>query len=307
VQEMYSCDYGVPQNTLPQGPAYLPHVLMTQKSDRPDHFWEALRVTPTTFNQMVGELTNDHVFSNNSQNAQIAVETQLAVTLYCFGHNSNSASLQEIANWAGVGKETVELVTQRVMMAVLCWRFMEMAVPFPISEEKEKAKAWVVSHSCKAWHGGWCLVDGTLIPLFDKPYQFGESYFDQKSNYSLNFQIVSLPNLQIIDYGFGFTGSTHDSTAWDKTQFAQEHGQQIATWPVSPYKKPEHDLPENEEFNKHVSMVCIWSEHAIGYLKGRFHSLKSLCINIKDEVLHQFATYWVVACIALHNFALRCE
>ncbi|KDQ48956.1 hypothetical protein JAAARDRAFT_128009 [Jaapia argillacea MUCL 33604] len=217
VQDMYAHHYEMPRNTLPRGPAYLPHVLTSQKLQRPDQFREALRVTPATFDEMVKELTIDPVFSNNSQNAQLPVETQLAITLYRFGHNGNGASLQQIANWAGVGKGTIDLVTQRVMKAVLSRRFMEKAVPFPTVEEKQKAKAWVQSRSCKAWRDGWCLVDGTLIPLYDKPFWYGESYFDRKSNYSLNIQIVSLPNLQIIDYGFGFTGSTHDSTAWQKT------------------------------------------------------------------------------------------
>ncbi|KZT25823.1 hypothetical protein NEOLEDRAFT_1147583 [Neolentinus lepideus HHB14362 ss-1] len=33
---------------------------------------------------------------------------------------------------------------------------------------------------------------------------------------------VSLPNLLIIDFGYGFTGSTHNSTAWEGTRIAQE-------------------------------------------------------------------------------------
>ena len=35
------------------------------------------------------------------------------------------------------------------------------------------------------------------------------------------YQIVSLPNLQIIDFSFGHTGSTHDSSAWEATGLAQ--------------------------------------------------------------------------------------
>jgi hypothetical protein len=65
---------------------------------------------------------------------------------------------------------------------------------------------------------------------------------------------------------------------------------QIKTWVVAPYKKPECEIPENEEFNNHVSMVHIRSEHAIGFLKGRFHLLKHLHIQIKDERSHKFAT-----------------
>jgi hypothetical protein len=76
---------------------------------------------------------------------------------------------------------------------------------------------------------------------------------------------------------------------------------------VAPYKKPERDLPRNEEFNNHVSMVRIRSEHCIGYLKGRFQSLKSLRVSIKNANAHKFATYWVAACIGVHSFAMQCE
>lgn len=54
-------------------------------------------------------------------------------------------------------------------------------------------------------------------------------------------------------------------------------------------------------------MVRIRSEHAIGFLKGRFHSLKHLRVQIADERSHKFATYWVAACIGIHAFAMQCE
>jgi len=37
-------------------------------------------------------------------------------------------------------------------------------------------------------------------------------------------EIVSLPDLQIIDFAYGHTGSTHDATAWEQTRLAKEHG-----------------------------------------------------------------------------------
>jgi hypothetical protein len=81
----------------------------------------------------------------------------------------------------------------------------------------------------------------------------------------------------------------------------------VDVWIVSPYKKPERDLPDNEEFNKHVSRVRIRSEHAIGFLKGRFHSLKNLRLKIRDKKSHILATFWVAACIAVHSFAMQCK
>ena len=32
-----------------------------------------------------------------------------------------------------------------------------------------------------------------------------------------------MPNLRIIDVSYGFTGSTHDSTAWEATRMAKNH------------------------------------------------------------------------------------
>ncbi|KAF7370022.1 DDE Tnp4 domain-containing protein [Mycena sanguinolenta] len=313
--------YEVPRNTLPRGPAFMRHVLGTMKDTRPDLFRQELRVSPHTFDRLARRLACDAVFSNSSNNAQMPVEDQLAIVLFRFGHSGNAAGLQKVANWAGVGKGTVILVTRRVMTAILHPDFMSEFVRMPTAAEKEKAKAWVESHSCKAWRDGWCMVDGTLVALFDRPFWFGESYFDRKCNYSLNIQVVSLPNLRIIDFGYGYTGSTHDSAAFQGTRIAQEHetlleddefiwadsAYTLEKWVISPYKKPQSLQPGNEEFNNHVSMVRIRSEHAIGFLKGRFQSLKGLRISIKDEKTHQFATYWVAACVGVHSFAMQCE
>ncbi|KAJ3831717.1 hypothetical protein F5878DRAFT_549190 [Lentinula raphanica] len=45
-------------------------------------------------------------------------------------------------------------------------------------------------HSCKAWHDGIYLVDGTLIAIAERPFWFGKSYFNQKCNYLLNIQVL---------------------------------------------------------------------------------------------------------------------
>ena len=81
----------------------------------------------------------------------------------------------------------------------------------------------------------------------------------------------------------------------------------ISKWVVAPYKWPERDLPENDIFNNHVSIIRIRSEHAIGFLKGRFPSLKNLCVAIWDGNGHKVATYWVAGCVAIHSFAMQCE
>lgn len=54
-------------------------------------------------------------------------------------------------------------------------------------------------------------------------------------------------------------------------------------------------------------MVRIRSEHAIGYLKGRFQSLKNLRIAINSAKAHKFATYWITSCITIHAWAMQRE
>lgn len=49
------------------------------------------------------------------------------------------------------------------------------------------------------------------------------------------------------------------------------------------------------------------SEHCVGYVKGRWASLRGLRVSIKGEKGIQYATLWVIACIHLHAFAMRHE
>lgn len=189
VEEMYAQRYEKPRDTFPRGPAFMRHILGVMKSTRPDLFRQEVRMSPFTFDHLVIRISNDPVFANSSSNAQMPVEDQLAITLFRFGHSGNAAGLQKVANWAGNGKGTITLVTRRVLTALLRADFMGEYVRMPTAAEKEKAKAWVAAHSCKAWRDGWCMVDGTLVALFDRPFWFRESYFDRKSNYSLNIQV----------------------------------------------------------------------------------------------------------------------
>ncbi len=133
------------------------------------------------------------------------------------------------------------------------------------------------------------MVDGTLVPLFEKPGGHGEGYYDRKGNYSMNvqvsfdsplncsqdnelssYQLITLPNLRIIDYVVGHCGSVHDATAFRESRTYGNYRQLFKngewiwaysayasdTWCVTPYKKPLSNLPDNSRFNYHLSRVC---------------------------------------------------
>ena len=168
----------------------------------------------------------------------------------------------------------------------------DRAIRWPTSPEKQRASDWVESVSCKAWRPGFAMVDRTLIPLHCKPGHHGEQFFDRKSNYSLsltvchpcyrhspcinvNIQLVTTPDLRIIDYVLGPPGSVHDSTSFRESRAFKEsetlfrHGEWLwadsayglASWCVTPYKRPLSLIPDNRQFNYHLSRVsscCIY-------------------------------------------------
>src|SRR6266436_7854728 len=82
-------------------------------------------------------------------------------------------------------------------------------------------------------------------------------------------QLVTLPNLCIIDYVLGLPGSVHNSTAFWQSQAFQESDELfyngewlwanstygLAPWCIVPYKKSFSLLPENKQFNYHLSRV----------------------------------------------------
>ncbi|KIK17976.1 hypothetical protein PISMIDRAFT_30623 [Pisolithus microcarpus 441] len=127
------------------------------------------------------------------------------------------------------------------------------------------------------------MVDGTLVPLYACPAFFGNSWYDHKSNYSLNVLIVSTPDLCIVDYSVGLPGSWHDASAFAETCIFHEHdvlleeGEWLFVDTAYPlHDWPEKDTEENTTYNYYVSKVCIQSEYAVGYLKGTWQSLRGL-------------------------------
>ena len=56
-----------------------------------------------------------------------------------------------------------------------------------------------------------------------------------------------------------------------------------------------------------MSGIRIHSEHCIGFLKGRWSSLRCLPVHIDNSEGLRYATLWVSACVYLHAFAMNHE
>ncbi|KIK19891.1 hypothetical protein PISMIDRAFT_106775 [Pisolithus microcarpus 441] len=158
-------------------------------------FHRKLRVDPDVFTKLVERVELHPVFSNNSNNQQLPVAVQLAIFLNGVGHYGNSATTEDIAEWAGVSLGTVYNCYRCVMIALL--QQHDNVIHFdPMEledqEERDRAKRWVESRSCPEWRGGFLCVDGSPINLFQKPGWHGEGFFDRKSRYSLSAQVCAM-------------------------------------------------------------------------------------------------------------------
>ena len=80
----------------------------------------------------------------------------------------------------------------------------------------------------------------------------------------------------------------------------------LQSWLMILYKIPNR-TKENRDFNYALLKVRIRGEHVIGYLKGRFQSLKELQVKINNRKHMKFASCWIQVCIILHAFVIDHE
>lgn len=167
------------------------HLLDKWRAENLSQFRKKIRVDPDTFDGLLQKIVNHPVFHNNSNVPQAPVAIQLAIFLNRAGHYGNSASPEDIGQWAGVSPGSVNNATNRVIIALLSLH--DEAVHLPNAEEKETAKDWVGAQACPEWRDGYLLVDGTKLAVFQRPGLHGDAWFDKNKDYSLDCQVCTSP------------------------------------------------------------------------------------------------------------------
>ncbi|KIK98292.1 hypothetical protein PAXRUDRAFT_134508 [Paxillus rubicundulus Ve08.2h10] len=172
------------------------HVLAQCGKECPKLFHKKIRVNPEIFDNILDQLSDHPIFQSKSNNPQLPVAVQLAIFLNHAGHYGNAISPDDVALWAGVSVGSVINCTNHVMIAILDQHDNFLQFPPPHSHDCSQAKEFTDNSACPEWQGGFLAADGSTIPLFQKPGFYGETFFDRKSNYSLNCQ-VCYRNFQI--------------------------------------------------------------------------------------------------------------
>ncbi|KAG2052985.1 hypothetical protein BDR06DRAFT_982940 [Suillus hirtellus] len=181
--------------------------------------------TSLTFDDILNQISNHHVFHNQSNNPQLPVAVQLAICLNRVGHYGNASSLKDISQWAGVSVGSVINCMNCVMAALLAEHDNFISFPTLNSVDAACSQAYALKTSgCPEWQKGILAIDGSLFNLYQRPGLFRDAFYSRKFQFSLNCQVIIMPhNLTIVDYSLGHTGSAHDAYTFRSTHIYQNH------------------------------------------------------------------------------------
>jgi hypothetical protein len=178
------------------------------------------------------------------------------------------------------------------------------------------------------------FVDGKNIPLYQRPGRDGKVYWDWKKRYLINCQVICDCDKFITSFMTGWPGSWGNSLVFKKmtmhtapedhfdagilSLFPATHSVHQADFSlgqylladfayalsmtcIPAYKAPTANIPVNTEFNYCIAKSCIWNEHTIGILKGRWASLQQLRLALNNKKDMKEIIRWISACVILHN------
>jgi len=149
-------------------------------------FRQIARMSKTSFFRLLERFDAHPVFQNGNNHKQTDVWIQLLVALNRFGCYGNGASRGSLARTFGISAGTVNMFTSRVMQVIL-----ELEPEFlywPNAEERQQISSLFGQKF--GLPGCVGIVDGTPFNLSQRPAIEGSSFFNRKSNYAFNIQLV---------------------------------------------------------------------------------------------------------------------
>ncbi|XP_063837186.1 putative nuclease HARBI1 [Ostrinia nubilalis] len=154
-------------------------------------------------------------------------------------------------------------------------------------------------------------IDCTHVAIVS-PEENEERYYCRKQYHSLNVQLISNADMQIMSVDASFGGATHDSFIWanhpikdhmevisrnEAIWLLGDSGYPLRRYLMTPITDTSPDTPEAHYTYLHVRTRNV-VERTIGLLKARFRCL------LVHRVLHYsppVAAFIVNACVILHN------
>ncbi|KAL6572926.1 hypothetical protein OROHE_002402 [Orobanche hederae] len=273
-------------------------------------FKQNFRCDLESLHRLVELLRPCPVFHNRSRCPQTDVTWQVCIALWRLGHNGNGAATAMQSMLFGFGVGTTVLFTRRVVTALL--QVGSEYILWPTEERRIEIGQVMEAEGFPGCVG---FVDGTTIPLSEKPAINGECYWDRKHRYSINMQIVCDVDRRIIGFSCGWPGSMHDAGLWRRSVQAKnpnkffrkgeyiigDSAYGLSKFLIPAFKSPAADMHMNKEFNYLLAKSRVRNEHNIGILKGRWSCLREHRQQIRSANDVQAIIRVSTACVILHN------
>jgi hypothetical protein len=222
------------------------------------------------------------------------VKDQMMVALKRLGCDGNGVAIGQLATFFRIGKGTVELYTDRCIMAILALKSQLLTWPTPaVREEIQSGFKDVGFDGCVG------LLDGTLVVLSTCPQKDGPNYYNCKGSDGIVTLLVCDQQKNILYLYTGWPGCSHDQrlTAncglkknpndfFAKGQYLLADSAFVPTLQVVPAFRRQRNrilTQEEQDFNRHLSGVRVSIENCIGLLKNQFQSLRGLRLRVSNE------------------------
>ncbi|ETL91203.1 hypothetical protein L917_10230 [Phytophthora nicotianae] len=244
-------------------------------------FRQITRVSHSSFFRIISEIETNRVFHNNSGCGHAPVSLELAVALNRLGNYRNGVRSvntkalggrpRDLRSLYDSGSSCFERSRRQVCDVARCRR----------------ATINIARMAQSGFRGCVGFIDGTTIPLSQKPAVDGECYFDQRHHYSVNAQVVCDDHRRIIAFFSGWPGSCSDSTVYREMAIANAsrkpsffsqgefliadsaYPADVVSNTLVPAYKSNMKGVDIEDFNTCVAHARVVNEHTIGVLKRR--------------------------------------
>lgn len=147
-----------------------------------------MRMRRSTFDHVLGLLRSNaaDLFVSRRGLSQLALEVQLALTLYGLGTYGHSARVEAVADLFGVSVGALVKSTRRVISGIK--RLAPSCTVWPNADRRHDLSTWAGSRY--GFDGSIGATDGITIPLAYAAALHAWAYYDRKGRYSLNAVIV---------------------------------------------------------------------------------------------------------------------
>ena len=138
-------------------------------------FLQLFQMTFPCFLNLLQLIEPNPIFYNTSQNQQRELPIQLAIAICRLGSNGNGSAVYQLKNLFQVGYGTINLYTCQVITGI--YQFRSSMITWPTQAERVELSQVMQEEGFPGCVG---FVNGTTIPLSQKPPWDGNHYWDCK-------------------------------------------------------------------------------------------------------------------------------